>query len=162
MHDPIIQTKKWKSTTFLGQKPMFVANFSLSSNHNATHQRLNMIENSNMEIFAIHSSKLINHNHHPISSLLFPSFNPSKIHSYLDFLVDLDFFSLVDFSSTLVHVYPLGMAKGSLCSCCCCCCPRTEELCRCCLLADWLLFRCNHVVDFDEDDEDDDEDGNDV
>jgi hypothetical protein len=66
----------------------------------------------------------------------------------LDFLTDLDFFILLDLSSTLVHVYPLGIAKGSAC----CCCRPTEELCRwCCLLADWLLFRRNHEVDEDDD-----------
>lgn len=37
-----------------------------------------------------------------------------KVHyTYLHFLIDLDFFILLDFLSTLVHVYPLGIANGS-------------------------------------------------
>lgn len=72
---------------------------------------------------------------------------------YLDFLVDLDFFIFLDFSSTLVHVYPLGMAKGSVVSCATAAAP-----CCCCLLADpdWLLFRLSHV-DVDDDDRDEDD-----
>lgn len=73
---------------------------------------------------------------------------------YLDFLVDLDFFILCDLSSTLLHLYPLGIAKGSDS-----CAPEAEHRCCCCLLADadWLLFRLNHI-----DDDDEEEDGKDV
>lgn len=73
----------------------------------------------------------------------------------------------------LDHVYPVGIAKGSLSHCCptdedaaaaddddefrCCC-------CCCCLLADWLPFRLSHVdpVTDENDDEADDDDRNEV
>lgn len=91
-----------------------------------------------------------------------PHFSLS-LSSYLDFLEDLDLFILLDLSSILDHVYPIGIAKGSDH----CWCPtddddEDEELrccCCCCLLADWLLFRLSQVDAIIDDEEEDDRNG---
>lgn len=67
---------------------------------------------------------------------------------YLDFLTDLDFFIFCDLSSTLVHEYPTGIAKGSESN-------AIEEL-LCCDLLWWLLFRLSHADATEDEEEDDD------